>query len=83
MEFADHHRYRPIELRRLAKRGQDTGAAALLTTEKDAINLCDGWHHLVEPLPLYWLQVELQIDDEAGFVDAVAARLGGVTEPRL
>src|SRR5207302_893880 len=35
--FGDHHRYRPDELRHLAKSATDAGAEALVTTEKDAV----------------------------------------------
>jgi len=75
VEFDDHHRYRPYELRRMALLGKDAGATALVTTEKDSINLCDGTPHLIDPLRLFWLQVELQVDDEAGFLDAIVSRL--------
>jgi tetraacyldisaccharide 4'-kinase len=75
VEFDDHHRYRPYQLRRLAQLGRAGGATALVTTEKDAINLIDDSHHLIDPLRLFWLQVELRIDDEAGFLDAIAARI--------
>ena len=27
-----------------------------MTTEKDAVNLCDGADELLAPLPLYWLE---------------------------
>ncbi len=51
--FADHHRYRPHELRRLARQAEARGAEALITTEKDLMNL--GVHRaapaLIAPLP--------------------------------
>jgi tetraacyldisaccharide 4'-kinase len=37
--FRDHHRYGRSEVARLVQRARAAGAAALLTTEKDAINL--------------------------------------------
>jgi 3-deoxy-D-manno-octulosonic-acid transferase len=53
--FGDHHSYRPGELQRLLAQAQDCGAEALVTTEKDALNLCDGATEMVSPLKLYWL----------------------------
>lgn len=38
-EYDDHHRYTPSEIRRLARNSLDSGAEALLTTAKDAVNL--------------------------------------------
>jgi tetraacyldisaccharide 4'-kinase len=65
VEFPDHHRYHPSELRRVAQRFAERGATAIATTEKDAINLCesDG-----PPLPVYWLHVSMKIEREEEFV---------------
>ncbi len=48
------------------------GARLLLTTEKDRVNLA-----VVPPSypPTFYCQVELELDDEAGFFAAVAERL--------
>jgi tetraacyldisaccharide 4'-kinase len=71
VEFPDHHRYRPSELRRVAQRFAERGARAIVTTEKDAINLCesDG-----PPLPVYWLQVAMEIEREEEFVKEIERR---------
>ncbi|MEO8027408.1 MAG: tetraacyldisaccharide 4'-kinase, partial [Bryobacteraceae bacterium] len=37
--FADHHHYRPEELQRLLRRAVSSGAEAIVTTEKDMLNL--------------------------------------------
>src|SRR6185369_3937602 len=63
-EFSDHHRYRPKELVRLSEQAQRNGAAALLTTEKDAVNLCELGDDLLAPLPLYWLKMTMILDRE-------------------
>lgn len=60
--FPDHHAYRGEELRRLALRAQESGAQALLTTQKDAANLCENWPTLVAPLRLCCLKIELEIE---------------------
>jgi tetraacyldisaccharide 4'-kinase len=62
--FGDHHSYRPGELQRLLAQAQDCGAEALVTTEKDALNLCDGAPAIVSPLKLYWLKIGIEIERE-------------------
>jgi len=44
---------------------------ALLTTEKDAINLCEGAASILGEAKLLWLKIDLQIDDEAGLMELV------------
>jgi tetraacyldisaccharide-1-P 4'-kinase len=75
VDYSDHHRYRPHELERLAHRAQARGAGALVTTEKDLMNLCDGAAEIVAPLPLFWLKVRTVIEREGDFVDLVEKRL--------
>jgi tetraacyldisaccharide 4'-kinase len=64
-DFADHHVYRASELCNLAARAGAAGAEALVTTEKDAINLppvpCG--------LPVYYLEIGIEIDDGGRFLD--------------
>jgi len=62
--YGDHHSYRPGELQRLLAQAQNCGADALVTTEKDALNLCDGAMALVSPLKLYWLKIGIEIEHE-------------------
>ena len=71
IEFDDHHRYRPRELRHLAHQMAAHGATALVTTGKDAINLCESSDELVAPLALYWLEIGVKIDREREFLQAV------------
>ena len=70
-EFEDHHHYRPAELRRIAERARLEGAGALVTTEKDSINLCEGAVDLVTPLPIFWLKVRMRIHGERELLEAV------------
>jgi tetraacyldisaccharide-1-P 4'-kinase len=51
-------------LQRLLAQAKDCGAEALVTTEKDALNLCDGATALVSPLKLYWLKIGIEIERE-------------------
>jgi tetraacyldisaccharide 4'-kinase len=76
IEFSDHHRYRPAELRRLAHQMSACGAEVLLTTQKDAINLSEGAADLVAPLPLCWLEIGIRIEREAEFLRAIDEQLG-------
>ena len=68
LEFSDHHRYSPNELRHISAQFQAKGAAALVTTEKDVVNLCDGCDDLLAPLPLYWLEATLVVEHEEEFL---------------
>ena len=79
--FDDHHRYRPRELRHLAEQMKARGATALVTTQKDSVNLCDSTAELIAPLPLYWLEIGLLIDREEEFLQTMERAIG-VSEPR-
>ena len=57
--FADHHRYNQADLDRLVKDAKAGGAAALLTTAKDALKLVS----LELDLPCHALDVQISIDD--------------------
>jgi tetraacyldisaccharide-1-P 4'-kinase len=75
LEFGDHHRYRPRELRHIAVQARARGATALVTTAKDAVNLCEGAEDLLAPLPLYTLDVRLAIEEERHFFHELRSRL--------
>jgi len=77
IEFADHHSYRPREVRSMGRLFREEGAQAVLTTEKDLVNLCEDSAHLFAPLPLYWLRISVELDREDEFLDAVKQRLAG------
>jgi 3-deoxy-D-manno-octulosonic-acid transferase len=74
-EFEDHHSYNPRELRYMSRQFRDEGIEAVLTTEKDFVNLGEDPGHLLAPLPLYWLRIGVDLDHEDQFLDAIAARL--------
>jgi tetraacyldisaccharide 4'-kinase len=57
--FRDHTVYRKRDLTRLALLADQAGAAAVVTTEKDALKLPD-WPGAV---PLFVLQIEVALDD--------------------
>jgi tetraacyldisaccharide 4'-kinase len=76
IDFDDHHRYRPQELRHIAHQMASRGATALVTTEKDAVNLCEDCAGLVAPLPLYWLQIRMRIEGEDQLMAEVERGIG-------
>jgi 3-deoxy-D-manno-octulosonic-acid transferase len=78
VEFRDHHSYKPQELRRMASHFMSAGASAALTTQKDAVNLCEGYADLLAPLPLYWLEVRMAIEREREFLERVGQVLSEV-----
>ncbi|HMC61251.1 MAG TPA: tetraacyldisaccharide 4'-kinase [Candidatus Solibacter sp.] len=75
VEFHDHHRYRPHELRYLSHELRKQGATALVTTEKDSLNLCDGCDELAAPLGIYWLKVRMRIEGAEELVKEIERRL--------
>lgn len=79
-EFEDHHHYRPQELRRIAGLALECRAQALVTTEKDAVNLCDGCEDLLGKLPVFWLRIAMEIEGEADLIARIENRIGG---PRI
>jgi tetraacyldisaccharide 4'-kinase len=83
VQFEDHHRYRPLELRRIAHQSVLHGAEALVTTEKDTANLGEDWEHLLAPLPLYRLQVSIAIEREDEFLDELRRRLDRSRAPAV
>ena len=76
VEFEDHHRYLPTELMRITEQFQRKGATTLVTTEKDAVNLCEAADNLLAPLPLYWLKIEMRIEAEAELLAELERRIG-------
>ena len=67
LEYNDHHRYTPVEMRRMIRHGADIDTKILLTTAKDAVNLCEGCEELIAPFNLYWLDIGVGLDDN-GFL---------------
>ena len=62
--FGDHHPYSPSELRSLAAQASAEGVDALVTTEKDIMNMPQGASALLAPHPLYWLKIGVEIERE-------------------
>jgi len=73
--FADHHFYSPMEIQRLRQNAQANGASALVTTEKDRMNLPAGVEDIVAPLDLAWLEIEYTLDREEEFLQFLERKL--------
>jgi tetraacyldisaccharide 4'-kinase len=68
--YADHHRYTQQEIINMINRSLKRGAAAILTTEKDAVRFPKIDRR---DIPIYYLRVEIRIISGAkDFDDAVA-----------
>jgi tetraacyldisaccharide 4'-kinase len=61
--FPDHHKYTANEFRQVLQSAIEAGAEALITTEKDAINLGETGTGESE-LPVYVAQIEFRCEDE-------------------
>ena len=73
--FGDHHKYRPMELRRLAAQAKALGADAMLTTAKDVQNLPAEVAALCAEIPLWWLEIGMEVDRPDELVALVRRRL--------
>jgi tetraacyldisaccharide 4'-kinase len=76
-EFGDHHSYKPVELSRMAHQARQHGAELLVTTEKDRINCPSHLEAAIHPLSLAWLEIAVDLEDEAGFLSYLTGVLSG------
>ena len=72
--FRDHHVYKPAELRRLAAEAASRGADAIVTTEKDAMNLPSNFESLIAPLAVYWIEIETRMEEFDKFLSCLEAK---------
>ncbi len=70
-DYGDHHRYTPLEIRRLARHAEDIGAEALLTTAKDVVNLDPEYRAIIGSLKLYWIEVRTEIEGREELLDLI------------
>jgi tetraacyldisaccharide 4'-kinase len=74
-DFPDHHVYTFADTAVLARRAMELKASALITTEKDVMNLPPGWK---SDLDTYACRIEIEIENAAAFEEAVFSRLSGL-----
>lgn len=60
--FRDHHPYSVPDLQRLAAMASAASVDALVTTEKDTMNLPQGADAALRNCPLYWLKLGVEIE---------------------
>jgi tetraacyldisaccharide 4'-kinase len=72
--FADHHPYSVSDMRDLARRAEESGALALVTTEKDAVRMPPPPPGMA---PVHVLRLRLVPDDPAALLRLLAAKLPG------
>ena len=68
--FPDHHPYRNEELLELVRQATEAGATALLTTEKDVMNLPREWKSTV---PILACGTEIELEPAAAFDELLAS----------
>jgi 3-deoxy-D-manno-octulosonic-acid transferase len=71
LAFPDHHRYTASDLEEIARQAKEAGAQALVTTEKDMMNLPAG---AALPLKTYCLRIQIEIDNEAELLQHLLAK---------
>ncbi len=69
--FPDHHRYTPADAFAIESEARNSGATALICTEKDLFNLQDVH---CNSLPVYFCRISLQIDRPDDFWAAVKSK---------
>ena len=69
--FPDHHRYTHADVARLDASAQHTGAAAILTTDKDRVRI----GKILPRWPLHAVPLRTEIEDESAAVDWLLPRL--------
>lgn len=63
VRYPDHHNYSMAEMQSIMQKAVDSGACALITTEKDAVKIPAEFIHSDRPLPVYILSIELSFTD--------------------
>ena len=76
LEYDDHHLYTPREVRRFGQLGRSLGVEALLTTEKDAMNLCELTTEAVRPLRVFFLRISIEIENEEELLRLMFSHMG-------
>jgi tetraacyldisaccharide 4'-kinase len=73
--FADHQRYDQHDIDCILDAARTTGAAALITTEKDRVRLARFVATLSATLPLETAGLRIEIEDEASAIDWLLSQL--------
>jgi tetraacyldisaccharide 4'-kinase len=76
--FPDHHRFTPADLNQLFTTAQQTGAKALITTEKDRIRLGNLASSFPDSLPLTTASLRIEIEHESEAIDWLVTHLSAI-----
>jgi tetraacyldisaccharide 4'-kinase len=77
--YPDHHRFTRGDVEHVAARVRETGAALVLTTEKDLVR----WLPLAPlPFPLAWVPLDVRVEPSADFGRWLVARVRGARQAR-
>jgi tetraacyldisaccharide 4'-kinase len=79
--FPDHHRYTAGDVEMLRGLAQSTGAGALVTTAKDLFRLRDLAIAPGGELPVYAVDIQVRLEDEAGIAAWIRRALSPVAVP--
>jgi tetraacyldisaccharide 4'-kinase len=69
--FPDHHRFTPADVTRLVTKARQTGATALITTDKDFVRLGKLASAFPESLPLKTAHLRIEIEHESEAIDCL------------
>ena len=72
-KYPDHHVYLPDEITRLVAHAREAGAKALLTTEKDALNIPPMGK---TEIPIFACVIKTEVREADAFAEALIERLG-------
>ena len=76
IRYPDHHDYGMVEMQYIMDRAISKGVKALVTTGKDAVKIPTEFIYLHRDVPLYILDMEIQITSgEEAFVDTITAAI--------
>jgi len=76
IRYPDHHDYGMVEMQYIMDRALNKGVKALVTTGKDAVKIPTEFIYLYRDVPLYILDMEIQITSgEEAFVNTIKAAI--------
>ena len=76
--FSDHHSYDAGDVNAIEQLIRSEKADCVITTEKDLVNLKG---YIAFSVPLYWAQIEFQLEQEDAFLAWLGERLGAAMIP--
>ncbi|MGE5682228.1 MAG: tetraacyldisaccharide 4'-kinase [Bacillota bacterium] len=72
--FTDHKDYGVKDVQAIRRKFYSTNSHCVLTTQKDAVKL-SGFAKELDDIDIYYLKIDLEIDDKTGFEDFIINRI--------